>query len=146
MRRVELSGRAQPDARGWFVEPLVSIAKQEADIGNLHMVSLKPGAVRGNHYHEKSTEWLMSFGGPAKLVWRELGGEGRQIEIVEGPDPVLFEIPARTEHAIQNASNTDIYLLCFRDSGEDDRVDVTDLFEDAEVTRFIDAKKKQEEG
>jgi dTDP-4-dehydrorhamnose 3,5-epimerase-like enzyme len=144
MKRIDL-GKMGRSPRGWYVPVLEKIGKAESDIGNLHLVSMKPGAVRGNHYHERSRSWLMAFGGPAKLVCREVGAEGKRVEIVEGEDPVLFEIPARTEHAIQNASNADIYLLCFRDSGEEDRVDVMDLFEEAEVTRFIEVKEKQEE-
>lgn len=103
---------------------------QNEGIGDLHAVSLEPGACRGNHFHPGSREWLLVFGGPAVLAWREKGCAGVEQISIEGNGPRLFEIPAGVEHALQNRSERRIYLVALRTAGKQETVPCRPLFEE----------------
>ena len=45
------------DKRGWFVEMLKRDEIND-DIKQISVASIKPGCVRGNHYHLKRIEWF----------------------------------------------------------------------------------------
>ena len=49
------------DKRGWLVEMLKRDALKE-DIKQVYVATIKPGCVRGNHYHLKRTEWFLVIG------------------------------------------------------------------------------------
>ena len=122
VKQVELDKNAWQDKRGWGVNPLDALEISGDFPGNLHIVSLKPGAVRGNHRHANATEWILVFGGQAKIVWKT--GEATSIDqiSVDNSEPTLFEIPPGVDHAIVNDSTHDMYLAVFYDSHEPDTV------------------------
>jgi oxalate decarboxylase/phosphoglucose isomerase-like protein (cupin superfamily) len=76
-------------------------------LGNLHVASMQPGAIRGNHVHASAAEWLLFCGGPAALI------TGAEEILVGGGEPELFEIPAGLPHAIVNRSEREIFLVVF---------------------------------
>ena len=117
LRRVPLKNRTRWDKRGWGLAPLEAAGLPSgASAGNLHAVSLKPGAARGNHLHPDSTEWFLLCGGPAEIAWKGGHAHARQ-EIVQPDDiPALFEVPPGIAHAIRNLSQQDIIVLAFNDS------------------------------
>ncbi len=39
------------DDRGWCIRPITDDDIKDGIVSDIHMVSMKPGAVRGNHYH-----------------------------------------------------------------------------------------------
>ncbi len=114
VRRVELHGLSS-DPRGWGMNPVREAGAGTEAGAQLHAVSIRPGASRGYHAHENATEWILIFGGPAKLVWTCPADTTVREEAVTGPEPVLFEIPARVEHAVTNTGGRDIYALAFYD-------------------------------
>ena len=111
VKRIKAQGSAWRDARGWGINPLETADIAAESLGNLHVVSIKPGCVRGNHCHPNATEWILVFGGPAKFAWRNGGDGDAQEDIVDGENPAFFEIPAGVGHAVMNASKSDIYLI-----------------------------------
>ena len=122
IKQVELQNNSWTDERGWGVNPLQALGFSEGIAGNLHIVSLKPGAVRGNHYHTNATEWILVFGGKASIIWRpKKAGSVRQISGGESK-PALFEIPSDIEHAVVNDSSDTIYLAVFYDFHQLDTV------------------------
>jgi dTDP-4-dehydrorhamnose 3,5-epimerase-like enzyme len=129
LKRIDIDSHAKSDPRGWSINLLAASGVPEDCLGNLHTASLNPGSVRGNHYHEESTEWLLVFGGPSKVSYREVGGETIEMEVIEDPRPVLFEIPPNTEHAVLNASNVNVYIMVFRNTREADTRPCSSLFE-----------------
>jgi len=116
VKRVELRGNGWMNDRGWGANPLEAAGLSREHLGNLHVVSIKPGTIRGNHYHTSATEWILLCGGPAKIAWRS-GDENSIHETnISGTEPALFEIPQNVEHAVLNNSKGDIYLVSFSNS------------------------------
>ena len=116
MRRIDLSERSWSDERGWGLRPLEAAGVPPERLGDVHVVSLTPGAVRGNHAHPRGTEWILLCGGPVEVAWR--GGEGSapsETRQVGGDHPVLYEIPPGTAHAFRNASQGVVHLVVWND-------------------------------
>lgn len=123
--KIELADHLWEDDRGWGVNLLHAAGLNTMPVGDLHIVSLKPGKIRGNHYHQTSTEWLLFFGGQAKLLWREAEAQPiHEVEIFEA-GPTLYKIPPKVEHAAVNTGGHDIYLSAISD--REDRGTVTSV-------------------
>jgi uncharacterized RmlC-like cupin family protein len=112
IRRIEIGEQAWKDARGWVFNPLPLAELEGVPLGNLHVASMQPGAVRGNHAHGTAAEWLLFCGGPAALL-SGAGGEAAEEILIRGDGPELFEIPAGLPHAIVNRSDREIFLVVF---------------------------------
>ncbi len=96
------------DARGGVFEPLAPAAF--AGQRNVHVVLTEPGAVRGNHYHDRGTE-VLSVMGPA-LVRTRRGAEVTDTQVPAG-EVSRFTIPPGVGHAIRNTGTTPIVLVSF---------------------------------
>ncbi len=96
------------DARGWVVEPLdeTGLARHR----NVHVVWTEPGAVRGNHYHQQSTETVLLVG-PALVRWREAGAL-RERHVNAG-QALRFTFPPGIPHAMQNTGDRPLILASF---------------------------------
>ena len=114
LRPLDLTELSWGDERGWGLRPLDALPLDVDDVGDLHVVSLRPGAVRGNHVHERGTEWLLVCGGPVVAAWREERGPVGRLEI-PGEAPCLLEIPAGTPHAVKNVSERVLHLVAIND-------------------------------
>ena len=82
-------------------------------IRGLHVVTLQPGAVRGNHVHDRD-EIVCVIGGHAKC---EITGKDQvsgicQRVIVKG-NLKTYKIKAGVKHAIRNVRLDTFYLVCF---------------------------------
>jgi len=113
IRKVPIGEKTWKDARGWVLNPLPLAGLESKPLGNLHVVSMQPGAVRGNHAHGSAAEWLLFCGGPAVLLGGMSGDPGAEEMIINGGEPELFEIPAGLPHAIVNRSDREIFLVVF---------------------------------
>ncbi|MCX8089426.1 MAG: cupin domain-containing protein [Verrucomicrobiae bacterium] len=102
------------DARGWVIEPV----NEAALIGkrNVHVVWTEPGAVRGNHYHQRTTEIIVVVG-PARVRVRE--GEAVRDQLVAAEQALRFTIPPGVPHAIQNTGTRPMILMAFTDQPHD---------------------------
>lgn len=132
VRRVELRETTWHDHRGWGINPLEAAGLSRESLGNLHVVSIKPGTIRGNHYHSRATEWMLVCGGPAKVVWRSADDDSIREALVSEAELVLFEIPPNVKHAVINNSKGDIYVLSFSNSYDRGTVPCPSLFESIE--------------
>ena len=100
--------RIHADARGLVLEPAepgVLPAQR-----NVHLVLTEPGAVRGNHYHERGTEVAVVLG-PARVRVRE-GGELRDVDVPPG-EAYRFTFPPRVSHAFANTGAAPMVLVTF---------------------------------
>ena len=109
------------DDRGFYAR-LVDV---EGMIGsqsgsNVHLVSLEPGAVRGNHYHELQTEHVWIIGGRVRFVAVDTETEERMDTVLEGAEAPLVTIPPGIAHAFMNVGGGTNHLLCLSrlESGE----------------------------
>jgi len=96
------------DARGWVIEPVDEALL--AGSRNVHVVLSEPGAIRGNHYHERSTEVFVVIG-PARVRIRE-HGVVRDLTVPEG-QAMRFTLPPGVAHAIQNTGSRPMVLMSF---------------------------------
>jgi dTDP-4-dehydrorhamnose 3,5-epimerase-like enzyme len=103
----------QSDERGWGIS--LSQSDERCFFPNLHLVSLNPGKVRGNHYHPLGTEYIMAFGGQCRLVAVDEKTGEREERIVSKDERVLFKIPPTIIHAVFNEGDKEAYLLCYYD-------------------------------
>jgi len=99
------------DERGWVTNPIVPPPAGSA-LGHVHIASLAPGAVRGNHVHPESGEYVLVWGGRAEMTWddSELGLVSE--ETAEG-ELVVYEIPPGVAHAVKNVGERDVYLIAY---------------------------------
>jgi len=83
---------------------------------NLHVVTSRPQAVRGNHYHPLGTEILVVVG-PALMRIRETDGL-RDIDI---PARAVYRltIPPGVSHAVKHTGPDDGLILSFNSMGYD---------------------------
>lgn len=118
VRIVEGAGAGWADARGWGLRPHEALGRGAADARECHVVSLRPGAARGNHLHPVGTEWMLLMGGPVEVAWREPGESRVRSERFDGR-PVLVEIPPGTAHAVRSlAREGESFLVAFSDVAE----------------------------
>jgi len=96
------------DARGLVLEPLA--ASEIPDQRNAHIVITNPGAVRGNHYHERGDEVTVVIG-PA-LARHAVDGESRDFLVPDG-EAYRFRFPRGVPHAFQNTGDRPILLIGF---------------------------------
>ena len=79
--------KALRQERGWSIEPVTSALLTTGGVGNIHLVSLEPGTIRGNHVHAKQSEWVVAFGG--RCLAAALDADGRREERTFGPDELV---------------------------------------------------------
>jgi dTDP-4-dehydrorhamnose 3,5-epimerase-like enzyme len=102
--------RRAADARGWICEPLD--AAEFPGIRNVHLVLTKPGCVRGNHFHRRTTE-ILTVAGPA-LVRLRLDGKDRDYP-VPANEAHRFTLPPGLPHAVLNTGTKPGVAVSFTD-------------------------------
>jgi uncharacterized RmlC-like cupin family protein len=107
-----LLGQDEPQG-GWSLFFLEAAGIAPLQARDIHVISVPPGAVRGNHIHRGSTEWLLVWGGRARLLW--VGGGSTKEFIIDGTRPRLFKVPPGIPHALENMSEENVYVLAFAD-------------------------------
>jgi len=110
------------DERGWVAWPIANADLENCQLSNFHVPSLKPGVVRGNHYHLHTVEYTLILSGPCRAVFEDNATGEREEVWVEGKSPVLFKTEASVTHAFKNESDNDLHLLCY-EKREGDRTD-----------------------
>ncbi len=106
------------DGRGWCIRPITDGDIKSGIISDIHMVSMKPGAVRGNHYHVHKTENILIIGSTCRVLVVDNNTKEKEEKIVENGDKKLFVISPDVTHAIENIGNEVSYLFCFSNVNE----------------------------
>ncbi|MCP4253668.1 MAG: hypothetical protein GY775_09710 [Candidatus Scalindua sp.] len=101
------------DDRGWCIKPISDDEIEKGIISDIHMVSMKPGAIRGNHYHVSKTESILIIGSTCRLLAVDNSTKEKEEKILENNEKILFVIPPDVTHAIENIGNEVSYLFCF---------------------------------
>ncbi|UOO37558.1 NAD-dependent epimerase/dehydratase family protein [Oscillospiraceae bacterium CM] len=94
------------DARGMFAELFRS-----EDLGQLSVCVAKPGAVRGNHWHQTKNEKFIALSGTGKIMLRRVGAPDVIEFDVSGNLITAVEIPPGYTHAILNTGQSDLVVL-----------------------------------
>jgi len=111
VERIDIS--LHVDERGWVAWPIEEFDLDQRQLCHFHLPSLKPGAVRGNHYHLHRIEFALILSGPCRAIFEDNETGEQQDIIVEGDTPVLFKISSNVTHAFKNESSRDIFLMCY---------------------------------
>lgn len=71
---------------------------------DVHVTTLVPGGVRGNHFHRERRELLIVVHQGAWSVHWDEGSEGTPVRsrVFEGRGAVLIEVPPLVSHAVRN--------------------------------------------
>ena len=99
------------DERGWTINPLSKEFRTISDAGHLHIVSITPGSVRGNHIHTTTAEWIVCWGAKVLFVW-EINGEKKEMNF-DDDKAYLVQIPMGVCHACKNIDTKDSYLFSY---------------------------------
>ena len=106
--------KKRTDERGWMINFIQNNQLLSSDdVKNVHLGTISPGSIRGNHYHKAQREWLFVFGGKALMAWSD--GEQKKSQEVGDGEYFLFEIPPGTTHAVKNIDFKDIFVCAFAD-------------------------------
>jgi dTDP-4-dehydrorhamnose 3,5-epimerase-like enzyme len=114
------------DSRGIVSE--IYSGQREAVLKNIHIGTMAPDVVRGDHYHERTREWIAFPETPVTLRW---GNPDNPIERTK-TSPFRIELPPDVPHAFKNVSNEAITFGAFTDQQYDDEnpdVQPTELFD-----------------
>lgn len=101
------------DPRGIVFEPLTAAMLRRGTLVNVHVATMRPGAVRGNHRHLAATEYVC-FSGPIKLVVQDRKGRQEQIQFKES-ECVRIKISSGVAHAFVNTGSAETFIVCFVD-------------------------------
>ncbi len=101
------------DDRGWSINQIADEEIRNNKIGDIHVVSMKPGAIRGNHYHAYKTESILIIGSVCRVVAVDNNTKEREEKTIDNNKKVLLVIPPYVTHAIENIGNEVSYLLCY---------------------------------
>lgn len=110
------------DNRGWVSE--IYAGEWGDDLQNIHLGTMHPGAVRGNHSHTQSKECIIFLEGPIYL--RSETDGNTQSETIR--TPVKVSISPNTAHAFKNVGTNTISFVAYRNKEYDDEnPDVTSV-------------------
>lgn len=114
MKVIELGEGVWGDARGWGLDPYRTSGIVPGAEVSCHVVSMNPGAVRGNHLHPDALEWMIVFGAPCTLAG-QLPGEAPVELRIEGDRPVMVQFEAGEVHAVRGEGPGVTFLVAFND-------------------------------
>lgn len=82
----------------------------------MHLVSIEPGQVRGNHRHPTRNEWLLVHArGNWELAWKPAGEDAAMCHQAMLPGAVTITLPAGIAHALKNTGDRPLWALSWSD-------------------------------
>lgn len=89
------------DARGALYEALRFTSQDIPPGGQIYVYTVAPGARRGDHYHEKKSEWFTCVAGRVRLLMKTKDGD-RVDEALDADVPRMVFAGPGTSHAVVN--------------------------------------------
>lgn len=104
------------DRRGWSFALDANSYVALPTTQHIHFASIRPLAVRGNHYHAVRNEIIVVFpGAPWELYWDTGASTAVNKRIFEGSKGVAVIVPLGWSHAIRNPGEVDICIASISD-------------------------------
>jgi len=103
------------DARGWNTHPLDESDLSAGRFANVHIVSMNPGAIRGNHKHIIQTEQVLIIGGPVLFIAVDTETGERFERVFQPSEQLRIAAAPGVAHAFKNIGDGVAYLLCASD-------------------------------
>jgi len=104
------------DERGWLFE-FLHMDEVDRKTGQFYTYSIKPGFVRGNHYHARKNECFGIVKGKVTIILQDLKTKEKKDVILEdGKDKtkILF-VPKNIIHAIKNTGKEEAIMIAYID-------------------------------
>jgi oxalate decarboxylase/phosphoglucose isomerase-like protein (cupin superfamily) len=114
------------DARGFsFMAPAEALAFV-GRMADVHLASMKPGAVRGNHYHLRRREAIVVLPGAKwSFHWDEGDGSSAQHREFDGGRAVLVLVSPDASHAVRNDGDGTLWWVAISSETYDPAESVT---------------------
>jgi len=105
------------DARGLSVTLASRVDEFLGRARDTHVTTIRPGAVRGNHFHKERREALIVMHKDAwSLHWRDGGVDGAdRRHDFSGAGVVLVELEPPCPHALRNEGSEDLWVVAHCD-------------------------------
>jgi len=98
------------DKRGWLVE-ILKRGELKEDIKQVYVATIKPGHVRGNHYHSKRMEWFFIAAGKVKLYLEDIKTKEKICLKLSSKKPKVITIFPYLAHAVKSIGKEIVYLV-----------------------------------
>lgn len=98
------------EKRGWFIEMLRRNGLKD-EIKQISVASIKPGRIRGNHYHLNKTEWFFIINGKANFYLENPRTRARICLRISSKKPKVITVFPRIAHAVENIDKKTIYFI-----------------------------------
>jgi oxalate decarboxylase/phosphoglucose isomerase-like protein (cupin superfamily) len=108
------------EERGLSVSVLGEYLRAIGPVKDVHIAAIRPGAVRGNHFHTRKQEIIaVAYQDRWSLHWdRGADGERRSRDF-EGAGGVVVRLPLGWSHAIRNDGAVDLWIVALSDRAYD---------------------------
>lgn len=116
---VEVTFTALPDssdARGASYSLLGDLIGSMKEVRDAHIASVRPGAIRGNHYHGVRNEIItVVFADAWAFYWDTGDGTAVHRRQFTGSGAVAIGVPQYWSHAVKNEGELDLWLFNLSD-------------------------------
>lgn len=107
------------DKRGFLIEFLKHSELPEGKqlFGQIYLATIKPGCLRGNHFHKEKNEYFAIMSGRVSLVVEDINTKDREEVVIEssGDSIKRIRVGANVAHAIKNISDNEVVLCAYTD-------------------------------
>lgn len=108
------------DARGSSFSVSAELFAGPFPVADMHVATIEPGAVRGNHYHAVRQEVLVIMAADRwSLHWDEGADTPVRQSQFTGPGAVLVTVPRGMSHAIRNDGAVPMQIIGLADGPYD---------------------------
>ena len=113
MAKVRITGLGDnSDDRGSSFAPRIPIDRLGPRIVDIHLATIRPGHVRGNHYHRDHFELLLIlYADDWSLHWDDGPDTRIQSREFKGAGAVMVEIDPLASHAVRNDGQADLQIV-----------------------------------
>jgi oxalate decarboxylase/phosphoglucose isomerase-like protein (cupin superfamily) len=105
------------DERGASYSLLADVLDAMPGVRDVHIASVRPGAIRGNHYHSVRTEVItVVYVDRWSFSWDT--GEGTDVRRrqFDGAGAVAVNVPRHWSHAVRNEGTRDLWVFNLSDT------------------------------
>jgi len=100
------------DDRGDSYSPLARPGEYLRDVRDVQVATIRPGSMRGNHYHARRREVILVMYNDAwRFGWDTGEGSAPQQRDFTGRGTVMIELEPNVSHAVRN-TGTEVLVLC----------------------------------
>lgn len=107
--------KMKTEPRGWFQKPLTGNDNIPDRFGEIYAVQAHPGEVRGNHYHEKASEWFCVLDGVATVYLSDVDTGEQHSLTLSSDNAQRLLIRPRVGHVFVNEGDHPFILIAYTD-------------------------------